>query len=291
MLRSMYTAISGLRNHQVLLDTVANNIANVNTTGFKASQASFKDLISQTMQGAGAPSATLGGTNNRQVGLGMQVNAITQKFTQGNLQTTGVPSDLAIQGDGFFRVTDDTTNIATNTQPTYYQRAGDMQTDANGDLVTNDGYHIIGYPEQAPAGSGIPDPTTQTVLNIPPGTTKFWNVSSTGQVTRMDTVTGKPVTVGWLSMAKFANAAGLTAVGSNKWQASVNSGAEQTDIAKGGINNTGMGEIAAGELEMSNVDLATEFTEMIKAQRGFQANSRVITTSDEILQELVNLKH
>jgi len=92
-------------------------------------------------------------------------------------------------------------------------------------------------------------------------------------------------------MAKFANPAGLTLVGQNKWQASTNSGAEQTDVPGGSLSNTGMGAITTGALEMSNVDLATQFTDMIKAQRGFQANSRVITTSDEILQELVNLKH
>lgn len=289
MLRSMYTAIGGLRNHQVLLDTTANNISNVNTYGFKASQTTFKDLISQTMQGASAPSLTLGGTNNRQVGLGMQIDSVTQRHTQGALQTTGVQSDLAIQGDGFFRVTDDITNILGNTQPTFYQRAGNFQLDNAGDLVTSDGYHIIGWPETAP-GSGIPDPANQGVINIDPATTRFWNVGSNGQVTRFNTTTNTLDTVGWISMSKFANPAGLTQVGSNKWQASVNSGVEQNDIPTGALNATGMGSVVAGALEMSNVDLATEFTEMIKAQRGFQANSRVITTSDEILQELVNLK-
>ncbi len=291
MLRSLYTSISGLKNHQTLLDTVGNNIANVNSYGFKASTVTFRDLLTQTVQGASAPSAVLGGTNNRQIGLGMAVDSITQRFTQGAMQNTGVQSDLAIQGDGFFRVTSDATaaGLIANTQPTYYARAGNFTLDANGDLVTSDGYHIVGYPETA-AGSGIPDPANQGIINIPPASTKFWNVGQDGMVTRFDTATNSLVTVGWITLAKFANPSGLTSVGANKWQASVNSGTETVDIPTGSLNNTGMGSLASGALEMSNVDLATEFTEMIRAQRGFQANTRVITTSDEVLQELVNLK-
>ena len=287
MLRSLYTSISGLKNHQTLLDTVGNNIANVNSYGFKASTVTFRDLLTQTVQGASAPSAVLGGTNNRQIGLGMAVDSITQRFTQGAMQNTGVQSDLAIQGDGFFRVTNDSTAalLAAGTQPTFYARAGNFTLDANGDLVTSDGYHLIGYPETAP-GSGLPDSANPSIINIPPATTKFWNVGQDGRVTRFDTGTNGLVTVGWITLAKFANPSGLTSVGSNKWQASVNSGTELVDTP----TNQGLGSIASGALEMSNVDLATEFTEMIRAQRGFQANTRVITTSDEVLQELVNLK-
>lgn len=298
MLRAMYTSISGLRNHQTMLDTVGNNIANVNTYGFKASTTTFKDLLSQTIQGASAPNAVLGGTNNRQVGLGMQIDSITQRHTQGAIQSTGVLTDLAITGDGFFRVTPDITNIATDTQPTFYQRAGDFKTDAAGDLVTNDGYHVIGYGELAPPGSGVPDTANQTILNIPPATTRSFTIGQDGRVTRIDT-TGALVNVGWVSLAKFANPSGLAQAGSNKWQESVNSGIPNNGIAGMTVafvgppatstDMTSTGLISGG-LEMSNVDLATEFTEMIKAQRGFQANSRVITTSDEILQELVNLK-
>src|SRR5687767_14989505 len=107
MLRSMYTAISGLSNHQTMLDVTANNIANVNTYGFKASQTTFKDMLSQTLQGASSPTATMGGTNNRQIGLGMTVESITQRHVQGGLANTGGTFDLAIQGDGFFRVSND----------------------------------------------------------------------------------------------------------------------------------------------------------------------------------------
>jgi flagellar hook protein FlgE len=286
----MYTSISGLRNHQLMLDNTANNIGNVNTYGFKASSVTFKDLLSQTLQGASAPTASLGGTNNRQVGLGMTVDSITQRHTQGGLATTGVKTDLAISGDGFFRLSNDRAGLTAvpPTNVTLYGRAGNFALDGNGDLVTQDGYYVIGYAELAPPGSGVPDPATQVVINIPPGTTSDWSIGQDGRVTRMDTTTGTLTTVGWVTMSKFANPSGLTQVGDNRWSESVNSGVPVDDIPAS--TASGMGKLQAGTLEMSNVDLATEFTEMIRAQRGFQANSRVITTSDEILQELVNLK-
>lgn len=282
----MYTSISGLKNHQTLLDTTANNIGNVNTYGFKASRTAFKTMLSQTLQGASEPTAILGGTNSRQVGLGMQLDSISQIHTQGNIQPTGAPTDVAIQGDGFFRVTNDTTNLPTQDAPIYYQRAGNFAFDAAGDLVTSDGFHVVGYAEMAPAGSGVPDPDNEIVLNADPATTRAVSIDQSGRVTAID-ATGTPTLVGWISMAKFPNASGLSEAGSNKWLASNNSGFEVEGTAG---DNTGMGLLVPGALEMSNVDLATEFTEMIRAQRGFQANSRVITTSDEILQELVNLK-
>jgi flagellar hook protein FlgE len=307
MLRAMYTSISGLRNHQAMLDVTAANIANVNTYGFKASTTSFKDLLSQTLQGASGPTGTLGGTNNRQIGLGMTIDSISQRHTQGNLQSTGVWSDLAIQGDGFFRVSNDNTNLPTwdpvgtgwdptvtgggnfgsvNPAPTFYQRAGNFALDANGDMVTQDGYYLIGHPDSDQVAGTQPDLASQIRLNIPPATSRDVTIGQDGMVTRFDTTTNTRVLVGWVSLAKFPNAGGLTQVGNNKWLDSMNSGDEIVDTA----GNAGIGVLAGGTLEMSNVDLATEFTEMIRAQRGFQANSRIITTSDEILQELVNLK-
>lgn len=287
MLRSMYTSISGLRNHQSLLDTVANNIANVNTYGFKSSRVAFKDMLNQTIQGASSPTGVLGGTNNRQVGLGMQIDSITQLHSQGNIQTTGTITDVAISGDGFFRVTNDGTGIPGSTAPVFYQRAGNLNFDANGDLVTSDGYYVIGWDEAPPpAPAGQPDLTLPIVLNAPPATTRSVSIDQNGKVTRIDN-TGTISIVGWISMAKFPNPPGLTQAGNNKWTQSNNSGAPVAGVAG---DTNGIGVLVPGALEMSNVDLATEFTEMIRAQRGFQANSRVITTSDEILQELVNLK-
>ena len=292
MLRSMYTAISGLRNHQSMLDTVANNIANVNTTAFKGSDTQFKTLLSQTMSGAGAPSATLGGTNAKQVGLGMTIDSVTQNFTQGNLQTTGKGTDIAISGDGFFRVTNDMAGLgATPPNPvTQYMRAGNFKWDANGTLVTSDGSFVMGYAPLPPVAPSImspgPDMTTLTAIDFNPATQSDPLIGNDGTVTVLDTALNGRVAIGTISLARFSNPSGLHEDGANKWSESLNSGAPVTDVALA----NGMGELGVGYLEMSNVDLATEFTEMIKAQRGFQANSRVITTSDEILQELVNLK-
>lgn len=299
MLRAMYTSIGGLKNHQALLDTTANNIANVNTYGFKGSRTAFKDMLSQTMQGSSGPTGTMGGTNARQVGLGMQIDSITQLHTQGNIQTTGVVTDLAIQGDGYFRVTSDNTpaTLLANTQPTYYQRAGNFTTDANGTLVTSDGYTVIGVADSL-VTPGTPDFALQQAITINPALYRSMSIGQNGQVTAINTGTNALDTLGWITMSKFPNTSGLTQVGQNKWQESANSGnpAGSSAIAPtlGEVgtpgDTTGIGTIVSGALEMSNVDLATEFTEMIRAQRGFQANSRVITTSDEILQELVNLK-
>jgi flagellar hook protein FlgE len=279
----MYTSISGLKNHQALLDTVANNIANVNTYGFKSSRVAFKDMLNQTIQGASSPNSVLGGTNNRQVGLGMQIDSITQVHTQGNIQTTGAITDLAISGDGFFRVTNDGSNLAT--APLFYQRAGNLNFDANGNLVTSDGYYVLGWDEDA-GNLGNPDLAAPTLINAPPATTRSVSIDQEGKVTLIDNA-GVISIAGWISMAKFPNSPGLTQAGNNKWQESNNSGSPVEGTA-GDAN--GIGVLVPGALEMSNVDLASEFTEMIRAQRGFQANSRVITTSDEILQELVNLK-
>jgi flagellar hook protein FlgE len=292
-----------------MLDTVGNNIANVNTFGFKGSTVAFKTLLSQTYQGAGGPSANLGGTNNIQVGLGMTLDSIRQNFTQGALQSTGTQTDLAISGDGFFRTTNNPAGLGgasgVNTAPIEYTRAGNFTFDSTGALVTSDGNYVVGFMDDvANAAIGDPfdfDPTNQGVIRLPlsnPGGVSYSDVSigADGKVSGiyndntnpLNVLNGTIQTVAIISMAKFVNPSGLTQVGNNRWQASNNSGLEAIDVP--GSNTTGMGTLAVGYLEMSNVDLATEFTEMIKAQRGFQANSRVITTSDEILQELVNLK-
>ena len=298
MLRAMYTSITGLRNHQNMLDVVGNNIANVNTYGFKGSSVAFKTLLSQTMVGAGGPSATLGGTNAVQVGLGMTLDSITQQFTQGGIQSTGVGTDLAISGDGFFRTTNDPAllgAVGVSTAEMFYTRAGNFKWEGadalgNSRLVTSDGQFVVGYLDSdgATAGFqlGLPAARIEGVLQYNVNTQSDVLIGGDGQVTAFDSVAGARVTIGQISLSRFSNSSGLTAVGSNRWQESLNSGAPVDDVAQA----NGMGQLIGGALEMSNVDLATEFTEMIKAQRGFQANSRVITTSDEILQELVNLK-
>jgi flagellar hook protein FlgE len=278
MMRGMFAAISGLKVHQMMLDVTANDIANVNTIGFKAERTSFKDALSQIQRGASAPSSTLGGTNAAQVGLGVQLNGIDNLMSSGAVQSTGNALDCAIQGDGFFRITDDPTGFGN----ILYTRAGNFARDANGDVVTPEGYYVVGYTIDPVTGSPT---TTETTINVP-ATTRSMTIGQDGVVTLVD-ATGAVNRVAAISMAKFPNNEGLERVSGNKFAASSNSGTESVGTA--GTN--GLGTLSPGAVEMSNVDLAQEFTNMITAQRGFQANSRIISTADEMLQELVNLKH
>jgi flagellar hook protein FlgE len=278
MMRGMFAAISGLKVHQMMLDVTANDIANVNTIGFKAERTSFKDALSQLQRGASAPSATLGGTNSAQVGLGVQLNGIDNLMQSGAVQSTGNALDCAIQGDGFFRITDDPSGFGN----ILYTRAGNFSRDANGDVVTPEGYYVVGYTIDPLTGAPT---STETTINVP-ANTKSVTIGQDGIVTTIDAA-GVVTPVAAISMAKFPNNEGLERVSGNKFAASNNSGAESVGTA--GTN--GLGTISPGAVEMSNVDLAQEFTNMITAQRGFQANSRIISTADEMLQELVNLKH
>jgi flagellar hook protein FlgE len=265
MLRSLFTGISGLRAHQQMLDVASNNIANVNTTGFKSSSTVFEDTLSQTISGAGAPGAN-GGANPMQVGLGVQLAGTETNFTQGSNQYTGRTSDLLINGDGFFVV-------SKNGQQSY-TRAGSFDKDAAGQLVAPDGSIV-----QSAAGGNL----DLSALNT--GTYVSWNISAQGVVSGVD-ASGASTPLGTIALATFANPGGLTKVGDTQFQASANSGAAQIGAAGTG----GRGAITPGYLEMSNVDLAGELTNLIISERGFQANSRVITTSDEILQSLISLK-
>jgi flagellar hook protein FlgE len=273
----MFAAISGLKVHQMMLDVTANDIANVNTIGFKAERTSFKDALSQTQRGSSAPSATLGGTNALQVGLGVQLNGIDNLMSSGAVQSTGNALDVAVQGDGFFRITDDPTGFGN----ILYTRAGNFSRDANGDVVTPEGYYVVGYTIDPVTNA----PTaTQTTINVP-ANTKSVTIGQDGVVTTIDSA-GVVTRVAAISMAKFPNNEGLERVSGNKFASSNNSGAESVGTA--GTN--GIGTLSPGSVEMSNVDLAAEFTNLILAQRGFQASSKVITTSDQVLEDLVNIK-
>jgi flagellar hook protein FlgE len=265
----MYSGIGGMKNFQVKLDVIGNNIANVNTYGFKKGRTIFKDLVSQQISGASGASGGKGGVNPKQVGLGSQLSAIDTVHTQGSLQTTGRVLDLAISGDGFFVVGNVATppGAATNLA---YTRAGNFYLDQNGDIVNADGFYLVNT-----TGQSIRIPTTAQSMSI----------GADGTVSYVD-ASGNLVTAGTIRLAKFNNNEGLEKVGQNLYRPTTNSGAAVNTSP--GLNGAGI--LVPGTLEMSNVDLAEEFTEMIVAQRGFQANTRIITTSDEILQELVNLK-
>jgi flagellar hook protein FlgE len=292
MLRSMYSGISGMKNFQTKLDVIGNNIANVNTFGFKKGRVTFKDMVSQTISGASAPSTNLGGVNAKQVGLGSSMATIDTVATQGSLQTTGRPLDLSISGDGYFVVGPDvpagTLTTGFNSLDKSYTRAGNFYLDKNGSIVNSDGLYLLGYSHKDDAT--IPplqviDNTKINKLTIPTDAQSF-SISDKGEVQFVD-AGGKLEYAGQVLLAKFPNAEGLQKTGQNLFKETPNSGTAVANAPQ----TSGTGSLVSGSLEMSNVDLSEEFTEMIVAQRGFQANTRIITTSDEILQELVNLKH
>jgi flagellar hook protein FlgE len=285
MLRSLFSAISGLRANQTMLDVTGNNIANANTVGFKSSNIVFQDTLSQMLTGAGAPTPAAGatpargGTNPIQVGLGVQVGAVTTSFNQGSAQVTGRATNLMISGDGFFTIKRGGEDL--------YTRAGAFNFDSSGNLVTPDGDIVQGYQFDATGNKAA----AATAINIPdltstgtPAMTSY-SIGADGVITGVyDNGTKKPLFQ--VALTNFANPEGLEKVGDTAFRESTNSG-----VAQNGVPGSGrLGSLASGQLEMSNVDLAQEFTNLIIAQRGFQATSRVITTSDQVLEELVNIK-
>lgn len=419
MLRSLSAAVSGLRNHQTKLDVIGNNIANVNTVAYKSSQVRFQDIFSQTLRGATAPQAGQGGVNPMQVGLGVEVASVNALHTPGAITGTGRETDLAIEGNGFFVVTDG--------HQQYYTRDGTFTRDASGVLVNANGMRLLGWiveegendeeielsekPSEIhiplgedtiaqatrnvsffgnldatvtageegevckydtyvydslgnshaltftfeklkdnkwnyeinfsdgddkgtiSGGTGVfyfnpdgrfneekinyiqsfsiklenktgaetltitPDFSALTQLALPssvslkeqdgffPGELATFNIEATGRITGTYT-NGMVRPLGQLALASFANPEGLLKGGGNLYEISSNSGQPQLGLP----GREGRGLIQSRSLEMSNVDLAEEFTEMITASRGFQANTRVITTSDEVLLELINIK-
>ena len=274
MLRSMYAGVSGLRTHQQMMDVTGNNIANVSTSGFKSSATVFQDTLSQTLAGAAAPTADgtvppFGGTNPAQIGLGVRLGGISTNLAQGSSQLTGRATDIAVQGDGYFVI--QTGNEAL------YTRAGSFSLDARGQLTTPAGGLVLGIDDE---------PITVPV----DGSIESFTIAPDGKVNGVKSDGTGIELLGQIKIATFANPAGLAKVGGSLLRATVNSGPVIEGDDAGVPGADGRGLLAVGVLEMSNVDLAQEFTNLVIAQRGFQANSRVITTSDEILQELVNLK-
>lgn len=298
----MYSGITGLRNFQTKLDVIGNNISNVNTYGFKKGRTVFKDLVSQTVAGASAPGAGRGGVNPKQVGLGSQLATIDTLHGQGSTQFTGNTLDLAISGDGFFKVIDGNEAV--------YTRAGNFYMDRDGRLVDGDGRLVQGLNVELNGADNTMElvdatdpylqseygeiriPTSASSMSIGQDGTVYYvdypvtAVAGDGTMTFDTDAEAVLHVAGRIEMTNFANPGGLEKIGGNLFRVSANSG----EAVNGFATDQGFGTMESGFLEMSNVDLAEEFTEMIVAQRGFQANTRIITTSDEILQELVNLK-
>jgi flagellar hook protein FlgE len=303
MMRGMDAAISGLTAQQTLLDTTANNLANANTIGYKAQSTQFVDELSQTIVGANGASGQLGGTGALQVGLGVQVGSIENEMSSGSMESTGNPLDVAIAGDGFLQV--DTGDPTATTGATAipngnveYTRAGNLQINSQGYLTTQSGEYVLGV-AATPVTPATTPPTyqpadnnagaTSTTINVPPGSTDV-AIGKDGAVTYTDQTAGSPnygqtVTAGYVQLATFSNPAGLTRAGGSMWEQSANSGAPVKNIA----GNNGAGSLASGELEGSNVDMATEFSNMIDAQNSYEADSKVITTADQMLQSLVQM--
>lgn len=267
MINSMWSGVSGLQVQQNELDVIGNDIANVNTVGFKQSNVSFLDTFYQTLD---TPTQ---GTSGKQIGMGVSLGRIAQDFTDGTMKQTGVPSDLAISGNGFFVLKD------ASGQNTTYTRAGDFQLsyDSSADtlsLMGPDGKYLYGT-------SGGTAGTASTQITLPSDVQDI-SISSKGVLSYVDG-TGATVADAYnVDIATFPGEHGLKQVGSSQYAETAASGAPN-------FTSTDH-EVMQGYLENSNVDLAKEFTEMIVAQRGFQANSRTVTTADSVLQELLNLK-
>ncbi|MGD0088792.1 MAG: flagellar hook-basal body complex protein [Planctomycetota bacterium] len=296
MIPSLYTAVSALKADQQYMSVVANNLANVNTVGFKGSRALFADTLSQTMRAPAASTATSGGGNGIQIGLGTVIQSVTPTFTQGSLQATGVNTDLAIEGGGFFVVQ----NVGTKTNT--FTRNGAFTVDNLGNLITQTGEQVLGSawtggppPNTAPvlgaALTPINIPTSEIIGGVPVPVTGF-NIDAQGNVV-LSMQDGSTWNLAAVGLENFSNPEGLLKVGDNMYQSTAAAGilfgtAAAPTFAPIGTN--GLGNERSGYLEMSNVDLSQEFSNMIVAQRGLEANARTITSSDEILQDLISLK-
>ena len=260
MMLSLDTGLSGLEQFQEQINVVANNIANVNTVGFKQSDVSFADTLSETI-GSNAESSL-------QIGTGVMTSSITQDFsTPGSLTSTGVQSNLAISGNGFFVVT----NPANGN--TYVTQDGDFNVDQNGYLVNSSGMQVQG----TNGAIQITSPSSATVTG--------YTIGTDGTVT-VDLSDGTTSTVGQIVMQNFSNPDELVSVGGNLFTAPASAGGLAAPATSG---TNGLGTIDSGYLEMSNVDLAGQLTDLISAQNAYQANSKVVTTSDAVLQTLVNM--
>ncbi len=263
MMRSLWTAASGMIGQQFNIDTIANNLANVNTTGYKQTRPDFEDLLYQTVRMAGTPATevTLYPTGI-QVGHGVRAAATQKIFTQGALQSTGNVSDMAIQGEGFFRVLLYDGSYG-------YTRDGSFKIDSNGQIVNSNGYRLM--PEVI-----LPEGFIRDSLNI----------SQDGRITVKVAGSDEPVEVGQLFVYRFVNPAGLQAVGENIFKKTEASG----DPIGGRPGFDGMGKVVQKFLEMSNVSAVKEMVNMIVAQRAYEMNSKAIQTSDSMLATANNLK-
>lgn len=253
MIRALHTAATGMDAQQQRIDVISNNLANVNTTGFKKQRADFQDLLYQTVRSPGTSSAQGAAVpTGLQVGTGVRTAATHRTFTVGDVMQTGNGTDLAIQGDGFFQITLPGGQLA-------YSRAGNFEADAQGQLVTTDGFPL--------------DPA----ITVPQGSGPL-TIGKDGTVS-VD-IDGQSNEIGQIQLASFVNPGGLQAIGSNFFKATTASGEAQV----GPPGSPGLGELQQGALEMSNVKVVEEMINLISSQRAYDINSKVLQASDEMLQ-------
>jgi flagellar hook protein FlgE len=282
MIRSMFSGVTGLRSHQTMMDVVGNNIANVNTASFKASRVVFTDVYYQTLSAgslSGEDEGEAGGTNPSQIGYGTQVASIDILNTRGGYMQTDKETDLYIAGEGYFVVGNTETDVA-------YTRVGNFTFDPQGYLVDAQGNHVRGLNDDGGIDPEDMELDDLEAIQVDKEDYTSIAIGQNGIITGVDKETGEVVALAQIALAIFPNPDGLIQSGNMYYSAGINAGEPTFNEP----NTTVSGALIANGLEMSNVDLSKQFTDMIIAQRGFQANSRVITTSDEILQELVNLK-
>ncbi|MFM1770089.1 MAG: hypothetical protein RJA22_2618 [Verrucomicrobiota bacterium] len=289
MIRSLTTGISGIQNFQGEMDVISNNIANVNTVAYKSARVDFADSFSQTLRESSGGDGTTAGTLPLQVGTGVVTTATKNLFTQGAISRTGLTTDLAISGDGFFIVRDPVSLSEFAT------RAGDFRLDANGYLTSNTGLRIQGFSDSGLATPGDvrihDDPATRPAGVSATADFASFSIASDGKI-KIRLSNGEEYTRGQILMQRFNDPQILTKEGNNLYSGIAAAGplGGSGSPASAAPGTNGLGFIESGALESSNVDLANEFANMITTQRGFQASARIITTSDEMLQELVNLK-
>ena len=282
MLTSLNSAVTGLDSFQEDMDVIGNNIANVNTVGFKNASVDFADSFNEILQAPGAATSTTSGSASVQIGTGVTISGINNNWTQGALNTTGVPSDLAVSGNGFFMVRDTVTNAQFAT------RAGDFTVDANGFLVTDTGERVQGFSNAGltTLGDIQINTTGAPATSSPTAAVQSYSINSQGIVT-VNLSDGTSFTRGQVLLQNFQDPNELINQGDNLYSNTAAAGPLAAIAAPGSV---GLGNVQAGALESSNVDLASEMANLITAQRGFEANSKIVTTSDEILQTVVNMK-
>jgi len=283
MLRSLNSGVSGIQQFQGSLDVIGNNISNANTTAYKTARTDFSDSFSQTLQLSSSGTSGNSGVSGMQVGSGVTTAAIRNLFSQGAMTRTGIQTDLAVSGDGFFVVRD------TVSDTEFATRSGDFRLDESGYLVTNQGLRVQGYSDSGLTtlgdiqidGSGRPS------TSDPDASLVAFSINPDG-IVNVRLSDGTEFSRGQVLVQGFRSPQALLKEGNNLYSGLAAAGPVSSAPTTPGTN--GLGKIQAGALELSNVDLANEFAKLITAQRGFQASARMITTSDEVLQELVSLK-